>query len=662
VITEHDQLALVPGKPAPRKRAVLPLAHSLPIAQVRIDTPVPHLDKVFDYQVPEKFSQTAVAGVRVRVRFAGRLVDGFIVGRVDTTSTHASLRPIERVISAEVVLTPEVNVLADSVADRYAGTFSDVVRAAVPPRHARAETGTSPESEAAALAICDGDLAHWSKYGHGATLLRRLAEGQVSRWVWSARPAHGWAADIAALVRAVASDPTAGVIVVAPDKKSTDLIAAQFAEGGGADQCAVLAADAGPERRYREFLRVLRGHARIVIGTRSAVFAPVSNLRLIIVWDDSDDSMIDPHAPYWHARDVAVMRAHQLGCSLAIGSAARSISAQSLCDSGWARSITPLRSAIKSEAPVIRALQPGDERQDSAAAVARIPHTAWLVAKEGLLHGPVLIQVPRRGYTPALACQDCRQRAVCECGGPLAIAVGNSIPACAWCASPAVSWQCPQCRGTSLRAVTIGVERTAEEFGRSFAGARVRWSTGESPILDIDDAPALIVSTPGAEPIPRRGYSAILLVDARSQLEHPSVNAAEEASMRWFTAAALARPGAHVVVTAESSAPVVQALTRWDAAWFAARELAQRTEAGLPPATRMVSLRGSARDIADVAASISIPHQLLGPNENGRAFLVSTREAGLALSRELRAITSLRSARRDAGAVQVVCDPRDLSL
>ena len=132
--------------------------------------------------------------------------------------------------------------------------------------------------------------------------------------------------------------------------------------------------------------------------------------------------------------------------------------------------------------------------------------------------------------------------------------------------------------------------------------------------------------------------------------------------MRWFTAAALARPGAHVVVTAESSVPVVQALIRWDAAWFASHELAQRTEAGLPPSNRMVSLRGTAADIAEVSAAVSTPHQLLGPNEDSRAFLVASRENGLALSRELRAVASVRSARRDTGIVQVVCDPRDLSL
>lgn len=662
MITEHDQLALVPGKPAPRKRAVLPLAASSPIAHVRIDSSVPHLDKVFDYQVPERLSAIAIPGVRVRVRFAGRLVDGFIVARAESSSTSATLRPIERVISPEVVLTPEIIELVTAVADRYAGTFSDVVRSAVPPRHARAEAVEAPEHSDVVVSLSDADVECWSKYGHGATLLTRLAEGQVSRWAWSARPAHGWARDIAALIRAVAGDPAAGVLVVVPDKKSISLVSERLAADVDKSQIAILAADAGPERRYREFVRVLRGDARIVVGTRSAVFAPVSNLRLIIVWDDADESMIEPHAPYWHARDVAVIRAHQAKCSLAIGAAARSIATQSLCESGWARSVTPLRSAIKADAPVIRALQPGDERQDSAAAVARIPHTAWLVAKEGLLHGPVLIQVPRRGHTPALACQDCRQRAVCDCGGPLALAGGSSVPSCAWCARPSAAWQCPHCRGTSLRAVTIGVERTAEEFGRAFAGTRVRWSTGESPIVTIDDSPALIVCTPGAEPIPPRGYSAILLLDARLQLEHPSLNAAEEASMRWFTAAALARPGAHVVVTAESAAPAVQALIRWDAAWFAAHELAQRAEAGLPPATRMVSLRGAASDIADVSASVSTPHQLLGPNDDDRAFLVASRENGLALSRELRALASVRSARRDAGVVQVVCDPRDLSL
>lgn len=107
---------------------------------------------------------------------------------------------------------------------------------------------------------------------------------------------------------------------------------------------------------------------------------------------------------------------------------------------------------------------------------------------------------------------------------------------------------------------------------------------------------------------------------------------------------------------------MVQALIRWDAPWFARHELAQRAEAGLPPSTRMVELRGAPSDIADVSAAISVRHRLLGPNEDDRAFLVTERENGLALARELRGVMAVRSARRDAGVVHLTCDPSNLSL
>ena len=100
----------------------MPLAEHLPIAQVRIDSPLPHLDRVFDYAVPAPMAEAAQPGVRVRVRFAGRLVGGFIVGRAATSSIPGDLRSLDRVVSPEVVLTPDVHALVESVAERYAGT------------------------------------------------------------------------------------------------------------------------------------------------------------------------------------------------------------------------------------------------------------------------------------------------------------------------------------------------------------------------------------------------------------------------------------------------------------------------------------------------------------------------------------------------------------
>ena len=101
-----------------------------------MDLPLAHLDRPFDYLVPERLADQARPGVRVRVRFAGKLTDGFLIERADDSEHQGSLRYLERVVSAEQVLTEEIAGLARAVADRYAGTLADVLRLAVPQRHA----------------------------------------------------------------------------------------------------------------------------------------------------------------------------------------------------------------------------------------------------------------------------------------------------------------------------------------------------------------------------------------------------------------------------------------------------------------------------------------------------------------------------------------------
>ena len=130
--------ARVPKTDAPARGMPEPAA-VLPVARVAVDMPLPHLDRPFDYFVPAALDADAVPGSRVRVRFAGKLVDGFLLERAETTEHEGKLARLERVVSAEPVLTPEIVLLARAVADRYAGTLADVLRLAVPPRHARVE-------------------------------------------------------------------------------------------------------------------------------------------------------------------------------------------------------------------------------------------------------------------------------------------------------------------------------------------------------------------------------------------------------------------------------------------------------------------------------------------------------------------------------------------
>src|ERR1700712_2235706 len=116
-----------------------------PIARVLPMLSVPHLDREFDYLVTADQSDDAQPGVRVRVRFHGRLVDAFILERRSDTDHIGKLGWLDRVVSSERVLTPDIRRLVDAVAARYAGTRADVLRLAVPPRHAGVEKQAVPD-------------------------------------------------------------------------------------------------------------------------------------------------------------------------------------------------------------------------------------------------------------------------------------------------------------------------------------------------------------------------------------------------------------------------------------------------------------------------------------------------------------------------------------
>ena len=240
-------------------------------------------------------------------------------------------------------------------------------------------------------------------------------------------------------------------------------------------------------------------------------------------------------------------------------------------------------------------------------------------------------------------------------GGP------DERASCSWCGTS--SWTCAFCGAARLRAVGVGAERTAEEIGRAFPGVPVLSSHAGHVLSEIPHRPSLVVATPGAEPDCDPGYAAVLLLDARSMLERPTLDASVSALQRWMAAARLAAPGAPVVITAENSLAAVQALVRWDPVWLASREITERATAGLPPSTRIASLTGDLASVRDVAASLQVPHRLLGPVPEGdeqRGLVVVPRDQGARLAHELRGITSARSSRSGASIVRVVMDPASL--
>lgn len=644
-----------------RKAAEAEPAAVDPVAQVLVDLPLAHLDRPFDYAVPASMADAAVPGTRVKVRFAGQDVDGYVVARVATSDHAGKLAPLRRVVSPEPVLAPQVAALSADLAERYAGARADVLRLAVPARHATTEKDPSPPAEPVERDVAAGEAA-WADHVPGVAFLRHLAEGAAPRAVWTAAPATDWPL---LLAHAVAATVAAGrgALVCVPDGKDVARVDRALTEVLGPDRHVTLTADSGPARRYRDFLAVSRGARRVVVGTRAASFAPVHDLGLVAIWDDGDDLHAEPRAPYPHTRETLLLRAEREGVAALLGGFVRTVEAEYLLRTGWARELAPTREARRR---VTVAIAGEPVRGDTMARAARIPREVHVAIRDAIEHGPVLVQTPRLGYVTSLACERCRTPARCDaCQGPLALTGPTTPPACRWCGVVAEAWACKECGHRGLRAPVLGDARTAEELGRAFPGVTVRTSSGDQVLATVGAKPQIVVATPGAEPVADGGYAAVVLLDTWLLLARTDLRADEEALRRWANAAALARPGGRVVPVGDPGHPALQALVRWDPGGFAARETTERSEAHLPPVSRLATITGEPGAVDDALTLLAAPEsaEVLGPVDVGegecRVVVRVPRARGLELSHALGELQRIRSSRK-LDAVRIQVDPSTL--
>lgn len=580
-----------------------------------------------------------------------------------TDWTRTSLLPIKSVLSRVPSVAPEIFALAEALADRYASTVANVLRLAVPPRiaaldkkyapllpgyesaylgdsapeseHVESEHAALghavPESAAPSVASTHADPYAWlatpgapapfvldppvlnpdapdaasvfSDYENGAEFIEDVAAGAATRAVMTVLPGHlehTWA-DVVATALAAAATSGRGAIAVVPSAKNLDLLEAALAGRLPADSFVRLSSDSTPHTRYHGFMKARLGRVPVVIGTRAAAYAPVANLGLVVCWDDGDSSLVERRAPYCHARDVLLLRASAENTAALFAGFSMSSEAARLVRTRWASHVRAPRALVRDYSP--RIFSTGSEfelARDPLAAMARIPHLAFEHARRALARGPVLVQVARSGYIPSFSCERCRMPARCgECSGPLSVASGSSVPSCSWCGHLAQQWRCSECGFTHWRYSAAGATRTAEELGRAFPNVPVISSAGDHVRASVGPEPALVVATPGAEPVAFGGYAAALLLDADKMLRFDSLRAPEAALRRWLNAAALVRPAAleGTVVTTASPSPVEQALVRWDPAWFARQELEERAQTGLPPAVRTAAVTGAEADV-----------------------------------------------------------------
>ena len=593
------------------------------VARVLIDSPLPQLDRLFDYSIPAAMAAEALPGVRVRVplRSIGRIADGFIVEVTGAAEFAGALSELDAVVSAARVLAPEVWALSRRLADRAAGSASDIVRLAVPKRQVRIEKAWLLDAGAeVSVPVRPVPIPGFDTDRIDLALVTggRLAVDAVPRVVEvlpkvDASPhwVGHWATTMAAsATRALAAGGSA--ILAVPDYRDQEQLLAALRAVLPADRIVHLDARQSNPDRYRALLACLGETPLAIVGNRSVLYAPAASLALIAVWDEGDPLHNEPLSPYVHTRDIALVRQELQGCALFFLSHARSTEVERLVEVGWLDELAAERPIAPRVLPTAQ-----QQSQDRLAAQARIPSSAWREARAALEHGPVLVQVARPGYAPRLACASCGTTARCQrCEGPLRLKTARSTPSCSWCGKLATGWRCSNCAGISFRLVGQGSGRTAEDLGRAFPGVRIIIADGDRPVLVVDAEPALVIATRGAEPIAAGGYRAVLLLDGERMVARESLRVGEDCLRWWANAIALAAPGATTVLVGVGGA-LASALATWQRSGYVRSELSDRRALRFPPAVRVAIVTGTPETVqAAVNAIRAIDRvDVLGPVE-----------------------------------------------
>lgn len=643
------------------------------IARVIPDVSVFHLASGLDYTIPTRLQSKVQPGCLVSVKIAGKLVHGWVRDIREAEPTQQRLRPISRILSPHALVSENSFSLAAQVARRYSGNLSAVLRQAIPPRRANIENKFFESFVPGSAATKEPELGELvgdrnstdplvASYRAGTAILESLEQGRTSRVVWQALPEPALPAPFSQIAQLISHSLSASgsTLCLFPTSKLAQEFAAYWSEYApiGAPSALEYHSDLGANARYRAFLECRFNHPRLVIGTRSAIFAPLEKLSLLLIWDEAAESYQEKSAPYWHTRQVAMLRSQREKASLVLGSFSRSPQAQALVMSTWARELAPENHQI----PLPKIFTPEYEnRDDPSLGQSGLSSSALQFLRRGLQNGPVLIQVPRKGGRGGLSCANCLAPVRCpQCLGRVEHLRTQFI--CHSC-NHHFQFSCPRCGAKATRARVRGHQQIGSELAAAFPRVPVYNCDADNSLMLIGAMPALIVATAEQEPVAKGGYAAALLLDAGMILSLDRIWAAEEALRRWANAAAKVAPDGQVMLTGDPGQRLANTFKHRTFSSWASQELAERAEVGIPPTATLAVIRGSKDALRRFLAEANFPGaQVIGPVRQDEHFQVLVRsrlDQGEHLHEELRRLQAVAS-RKKWGQIQVQVDPQDL--
>ena len=608
-------------------------------ASVLAKSPLIQLDRAFDYLIPEAMGKQIAIGQEVIFPLgrSKKTQVGYVFGLSDT-SEYATAA-ITSIQDASEVLSRQLFDFLRAVADRQCVALGELLALAIPDHMSTVQRLPAIQPRALEVDILVPKLD--SALGSRAAVLTSARQLEVAGTLFP-----DWSLLIIANALGVYSKGKSSIIVV-PERSDIDIISDLAQRLGIDDQFVFLKPSQKKSSRYQLFHQIIESQQLIVVGTRSAIFAPVTNLGFIAVHDDSDDSLRDQGSPFTNTRDLALIRAKD-DVGLLFTAPYRSVELQRLISIGYLSDHKVLEAPLR-----ISYSEPG----------LRMDESGFKIVRENLERGPVLVLLPRKGDSASVYCAGCGDKLTCSCGGYF-WQPDSTNTKCRLCNKHFVA--CSSCGSRNQKKGRTGSNRTVAELGKTFPNTAISEATGEKKPTGLKSKNQIVVATPGSAPRVPKGYSAVLILDSDVWLSRQTLNAQQIAIRDWMEAIELMAPTGRAAFAGLPS-DLGNALSLGQLIPMAKAALEEVRELGLPPALRICSLQAlpETLELAVSAAKSRGAVVLWLDEKTGSALIKFSYNQGPAIAKELRVVAIGATARTQGGTKRrglrvVMDDPQAL--
>jgi len=446
-------------------------------ADIVINRPV---EGPFTYSIPDALRGEAQIGSCVEVCFGSKRVTGYVVG-LSVSSNVKNIKPIARVLDASPLIDSQILKLTKWISDYYYSSMGEAISAAVPSvvktglKTKRRRKKTQPEEPD--VEFIDGSDKHLSpnpEQQQALDSIKKCIDNKAHKVFLLHGVTGSGKTEVYLQSIAHALESGRSSIILVPEISLTPQTVARFRARFG-EGVAVLHSRLLGSRRVREWQRIASGQAQIVVGARSAVFAPVKNLGLVVIDEEHETSYKQEDVPRYNAREVAIKRAELSSAVVILGSATPSLESFYAARAGR---YTLIELPERIDSRLLPDVEIVDMREELTRSkkipVFSQPLKAW-IQKDVSEGKQVILFLNRRGFSTFISCRKCGYVLRCKrCNVSLTYHFHMKKLACHHCSykmePPDV---CPECNSSYMRYWGLGTEKVESELHRFFPNAAI---------------------------------------------------------------------------------------------------------------------------------------------------------------------------------------------